>query len=71
VLAVEHGERKRWSERARPPEESGGNDGNHFRVRKKNEGARTRLENKLEEGEAVFYSQAAMALSKEERRGRV
>jgi hypothetical protein len=34
-VIVEHGKRIRQNKKVRPSEESGGNDGNHQRVRKK------------------------------------
>jgi hypothetical protein len=61
-MAVEHGKRKRRSERVRPQEESGENDENHLRVRKKSEGAGTGLENELEEGEAEVFSPSSDGL---------
>jgi hypothetical protein len=40
VVIIEHGEKIRQSKKVRPSEESGGNNDNHQRVRKKkNEGA--------------------------------
>jgi hypothetical protein len=57
VVIVEHGERIRQNKKVRPSEESGGNDDNHQRVRKKkNEGAWIRLDNEQGEGDIDIFS---------------